>query len=80
MERSILVSISARNDLPASSPPTYIAATDTGVLDIDEHIVRVLQLRNGTVFEFDLVDAFQDKGKVLSRHVSTSTSNTLWNE
>lgn len=44
---------------------TYIAAADTGVPDVDDHIVRILQLGDRAIFEFDLVDALQDKGKVL---------------
>lgn len=49
---------------------TYITATDPGVLDVDEHIVRVLQLGNRSIFILDLVDAFQDEGEVLMGHVS----------
>jgi hypothetical protein len=36
---------------------TYIAAANTGVADVDDDIVGVLELGDGAVFEFDLVDA-----------------------
>ncbi|KAI5291922.1 hypothetical protein KEM55_008232, partial [Ascosphaera atra] len=44
---------------------------DTGVLDVDQDIVVVLELRDGTVFELDLVNALEDERKVLQK-VSTA--------
>lgn len=44
---------------------TYITAADSGVFDVDEDIVGVAQGRNGAVFEFDLVNALEDKGQIL---------------
>jgi hypothetical protein len=44
---------------------TYITAADSGVLDIDDHIVRVFQLGNWAILELDPEDALQDKGEVL---------------
>lgn len=52
-----------------SRPPwvTYITATNASVFDIHEHIVRALELRNRSVLEFDLMNAFKDEREVL-RH------------
>lgn len=50
---------------PALGRATYITAADSRVLDINDHVVIVLQLGNRAIFELDLVDALQDKGKVL---------------
>ena len=50
---------------PHRTDCTYIATTDTGIFDINQHIVRALKLWDGTVFEFDLVNSLQDKGEVL---------------
>lgn len=50
---------------PHGAGATYITAADSGILDINDHVVIALQLRDGAVFEFDLVDALQDEGKVL---------------
>lgn len=36
---------------------TYIAAANTGVADVDDDIVGVLELGDGAVFELDLVNA-----------------------
>ena len=44
---------------------SYIATTDTGVFDLDENIVRVLDLRDRSVFESNSVDAIKDEGEVL---------------
>lgn len=44
---------------------TYITTTDSSVFHVDQHIVRVLEFRNGSVFKLHLVDSLQDKGKVL---------------
>lgn len=44
---------------------TYITAADSGVFDVDEDIVGVAQSGNGAVFEFDLVNALEDKGQIL---------------
>jgi hypothetical protein len=50
---------------------TYVAAADTGVADVDEDIVGVLEGRDGAVFEFDFVNAFEDEGEVLWLIVSS---------
>jgi hypothetical protein len=39
----------------------YITTADTGVLDIDDDIVGVLQLGHWAVFKFDLVNALEDE-------------------
>lgn len=44
---------------------TYITAADSGVFDVDQDIVGVFQGGNWAVFEFDLVNALQDKGQIL---------------
>lgn len=44
---------------------TYIAAANTGVADVDDDIVGVLELGDRAVFEFDLVNALEDEGEVL---------------
>lgn len=43
----------------------YIATADSGVFDSDEDIVGILQRWDGAVFEFELLDAFEDEGVVL---------------
>lgn len=45
---------------------TYITPADSGVFDVDQDIVGVLEGWNGAVFEFDLVNALKDEGEVLS--------------
>lgn len=49
---------------------TYIAATDPGIFDVDEHIMRVFEFRNWPVFKTDLVNTFQNEGEILVYHVS----------
>lgn len=49
---------------------TYIATTDSGVFHVDQHIVGVLEFRDGSVFKLHLVDSLQDKGKVLLLPIS----------
>lgn len=44
---------------------TYIATANTGVADVDDDIVGVLELGDRAVFEFDLVNALEDEGEVL---------------
>ena len=45
---------------------TYITTTDTSKPDVDENIMRVFDLRNGAVFEFDLMNPFENERQVLS--------------
>jgi hypothetical protein len=45
---------------------TYITPADSGVFDVDQDIVGVLEGGNGAVFEFDLVNTLEDEGEVLS--------------
>jgi hypothetical protein len=44
---------------------TYITAANSGIFDVDEDIVGVLQGGDWAVFKFDLVNALQDKGQIL---------------
>lgn len=46
---------------------TYITTANTGVADVDDDIVGVLELGKGAIFEFDLVNSFKDEGEVLHR-------------
>jgi hypothetical protein len=43
----------------------YITATNTGILHVNQHVMRILQLRNGSVFEFDFANPLENEGKVL---------------
>ena len=45
---------------------THIATTYAGISDIHKNIVTVLEFWDGPVFKLDLVDAFEDKGQVLT--------------
>lgn len=44
---------------------TYIAAADACVLDLHDDIMRVFDLRDGPIFEVDLVRFLKHKGRVL---------------
>lgn len=57
-----------RKGIKRVSSKTYITTTNACVFDINENIMRVLKLRNWSVFEFDFMDALEDKGEVLQSH------------
>jgi hypothetical protein len=44
---------------------TYIAATDTGLRDVDNNIMGVLENRPGAVLNHNVLDSAQDKRWVL---------------
>jgi hypothetical protein len=46
---------------------SYIATANSGVFDLDEHIVCISDLRHRTVFELDLIHAFEHEGEILRR-------------
>lgn len=49
---------------------SYIATTDASVFDLNENIVRVLDLWDRSVFEPDSMDALKDEGEILRAHQS----------
>jgi len=49
----------------AVSPVVHIRTADTGVLDIDDDIVGVSELGDGTILEFNAVGLLKNKGQVL---------------
>lgn len=52
---------------------THIATTYAGISDIHKNIVRVLEFWDGPVFKLNLVDAFEDKGQVLTESLLVSS-------
>jgi hypothetical protein len=55
----------------------YIAAADASLLDVDDHIVRIFDLGNGTIFVVDGVGLGKDERGVLSDTVDRGQKEGL---